>query len=76
MRYVRASPATVIAAMHDITLAIRFFERFLLMRDGRIVFDKPKDSLTAADLETVYGVGFARCGDHFVPVDEPGRAGG
>jgi iron complex transport system ATP-binding protein len=71
MRHVRDCAATVIAAMHDIALALRFFERFLLMRQGRIMGDKRRNDLSASDLARTYGVDFVRCGDHFVPVDEP-----
>ena len=50
MRHVAGSSAAVIAAMHDVNLALRFFERFLLMKNGRILFDKRKDELDAAEL--------------------------
>lgn len=67
MGYMRAAPASVLAAMHDLNLAVRWFDRFLLMKQGKIVYDKRKDELEAAMLEEVYGLGLKRCGDHFVP---------
>ena len=67
MRHAAAIPPAVVAAMHDLNLAVRYFDRFLLMKNGRILFDTRKDQLDAGDLETVYGIGLARCGDHFVP---------
>ena len=67
MRHVSRRSAAVIVALHDINLALRYFDRFLLMKDGRIVFDKHKDAVTGEDLEAVYGIRLTRCGDHFLP---------
>ncbi len=67
MAHMRASPAAVLAAMHDLNLAVRWFDRFLLMKQGKIVYDKRKDELDAAGLEEIYGLGLKRCHDHFVP---------
>ena len=67
MRHLQASPATALAAMHDLNLAARWFDRFLLMKQGRILFDVRKDELDPAALQEVYGLGLKRCGDHFVP---------
>lgn len=68
MRYVCASAPGVVAAMHDINLAVKNFERFLLMKHGRILFDRKKKELKADELETVYGIELKDCGDHFMPV--------
>lgn len=67
MRHASGVSATVIAAMHDINLALRYFERFLCMKNGRILFDKRKEELEAAELEEIYGIRLTRCGDTFVP---------
>ena len=67
MGHLRASPAAVLAAMHDLNLAVRWFDRFLLMKQGRIIYDMRKDELEAAGLEEIYGLGLKRCNDHFVP---------
>ena len=48
---------TVLAAMHDPTLAALYFPRLLLMAEGCIVADGPaEDVLTASLLQEVYGV--------------------
>lgn len=67
MRYAASVPAAVVAAMHDLNLALRYFDRFLLMKNGRILFDRQKDALDAAELEEVYGIPLHRSGDIFVP---------
>jgi len=67
MRYAAAAPCAIVAAMHDLNLAVRYFDRFLLMKDGRILFDRQKAELDAGELEAIYGIGLHRCGDHFVP---------
>ena len=68
MRHLRAGQAAVVAAMHDLNLAVAWFDRFLLMKQGRIIYDARKDELDPARLEEIYGLGLRRCGDHFVPV--------
>ena len=68
MRHLRAGPAAVVAAMHDLNLAAAWFDRFLLMKQGRIVYDARKDELDPARLAEIYGLSLRRCGDHFVPV--------
>jgi iron complex transport system ATP-binding protein len=67
MRYLRATPAAVLAAMHDLNLAVRHFDRFLLMKKGRILFDKHKDELDTAMLEEIYGLKLERYGNYFMP---------
>jgi len=48
---------TVLAAMHDPTLAALYFPRLLLMADGHIVADGPAEAvLTEPLLREVYGV--------------------
>jgi iron complex transport system ATP-binding protein len=66
MRYISAQNMVVMAAIHDINLALRYFNRFLLMKEGQILYDTRKDELTTAMLSEVYGIGFARSGDHFI----------
>lgn len=41
---------TVVLAMHDIALALRFTDRVVGVADGRIVFDEPSGGLSAEQL--------------------------
>ena len=48
---------TVIAVLHDLALAAHFFERVVVMADGRIVADGPPPvTLDDARIEAVFGV--------------------
>jgi iron complex transport system ATP-binding protein len=48
---------TVLAVMHDVTLASHFFPRLLLLDAGRLVADgPPADVLTGDRIQAVYGV--------------------
>ena len=48
---------TVIATLHDLTLAAEFAERVLILRDGRILADGPPDkALTEATLAQAFNV--------------------
>ncbi len=67
MRYAAGLEAGVVAAVHDLNGALQAFDRFLLMRHGRVVFDKRKDELDGAELEEIYGIRLARHGGYFVP---------
>ena len=67
MRYAALSKQTVLAALHDVNLALRYFDRFLLMKEGRILFDKRKSDLALPDLEETYGVQLNAYGGFFFP---------
>jgi iron complex transport system ATP-binding protein len=47
---------TVIAPVHDINLAARYFERFLLLKQGQLLADVSREQLTAALLTETYDV--------------------
>lgn len=48
---------TVIATLHDLTLAAEFAERVLILRNGRILADGPPDkALTEATLAQAFNV--------------------
>jgi iron complex transport system ATP-binding protein len=53
--------ACVVLALHDLTLALRFCERLVLLKDGRVLAAGPAESvLTPATIEAGYGIR-ARC---------------
>ena len=48
---------TILAAMHDLSLAARFCDRLVLLHEGRVLADgSPEQVLTPANLEQAYGV--------------------
>ena len=48
---------TVLAVLHDLVLAAHFFDRVLVMADGRIVADgPPATTLDDARIRSVFGV--------------------
>lgn len=52
----RSAGVTVLAAMHDVNLAALWFDRLLLLRDGRIAADGSPDEVLRPDLlEQVFG---------------------
>ncbi len=70
MRHIARTDCGIVVALHDLHLAQRYFDRFLLMKQGRILFDKRKNELAAPELEEIYGIRLRDCGDHFVPDDD------
>ncbi len=51
---------TVISPVHDINLAERFFERFLLLKEGQLLADVNRDQLTPELLTETYDVQVTR----------------
>jgi len=52
-----ADGVTVLAVMHDIGLAAHFFPRVLLLHDGRLAADGPRETVLTPDrIANVYGV--------------------
>lgn len=62
----------VIAVLHDLSLAARFADRIILMRDGKIAADgPPRDVLTAPLLRNVFGVEIVSIEQDGIPVVLP-----
>lgn len=49
----------VIAAMHDINQALRYADRFILLKDGQIFAAGDKTIMTPENLQAVYGINVA-----------------
>jgi phosphonate transport system ATP-binding protein len=49
-----ATGATLVASLHAVDLALRWFPRIVGMRDGRIAFDLPVDAVTPEMLAALY----------------------
>jgi iron complex transport system ATP-binding protein len=47
---------TVVASMHDINMAIKFFERFIFLKNGKQIADVKKNEITKELLREVFGV--------------------
>jgi phosphonate transport system ATP-binding protein len=45
---------TLVATMHDVSLALRYFPRLIALRDTRILFDKSPTEVSREDLEMLY----------------------
>jgi iron complex transport system ATP-binding protein len=56
LRRTSAAGTGVIAALHDLTLAIRFCDRLLLLAEGRLVADAPARALDVALVRDAYGI--------------------
>ena len=63
LRSVARGGAGVVAVLHDLTLAVRFCDRLIVLAGGRVVADGPPSALTDAVLSAAYGVDVVR-GEH------------
>jgi iron complex transport system ATP-binding protein len=53
---VRTEGVSAVVAIHDLNLALRFADRFLILKDGVIHAMGPKEALNPEIIEQVYGV--------------------
>jgi phosphonate transport system ATP-binding protein len=51
----KATNATVLCSLHQLDLAVRFAERIVALRAGRLVFDGPPSRLNSESVRTIYG---------------------
>lgn len=49
-----ATGATLVASLHAVDLALRWFPRVVGLRNGEVAFDRPNAEVTPAMLETLY----------------------
>ena len=62
---------TVLVSLHQVDYALRYCQRTIAMKDGRIVFDGPSSALTSAFLRDLYG---ASCESMFAGTIDKARA--
>ncbi len=53
---VREHDMAAIVSVHDINLAFRFVDHFLMLKEGRVHLSAAKEQVTAEDIEEVYGL--------------------
>ncbi len=63
LRSVARNGAGVVAVLHDLTLAVRFCDRLIVLAGGRVIADGPPSVLTDAVVAAAYGVDALR-GEH------------
>jgi iron complex transport system ATP-binding protein len=47
---------SAIVSLHDINLAMRFVDHFLMLKKGKVSFLAPKEKVKSEDIEDIYGV--------------------
>ncbi len=52
------SGASVVVSLHNIAMARRYCQRVIALHQGKIVFDGPPDTMSSAELKTIYGEEF------------------
>ncbi|MBV8045933.1 MAG: ATP-binding cassette domain-containing protein [Paludibacterium sp.] len=58
--FARERGHAVVAVLHDINHAMRYFDRLLLLKEGRLAGDLPAAALQAEMLRKLYGLPFAQ----------------
>jgi phosphonate transport system ATP-binding protein len=53
----REDGRTLVASMHSVDHALRWFDRVVALRDGRVVWDKPSAEVDSASLAQLYRLG-------------------
>lgn len=70
----QAESIATILVIHDINLALRFCDRFLLVRDGEVIAYGDRSVVTDETLSTTYDIGFTIAAVDGVPVAIPADA--
>jgi phosphonate transport system ATP-binding protein len=52
------SGVSVVVSLHNIAMARRYCQRVIALHQGKIVFDGPPDTMSSAELKTIYGEEF------------------
>lgn len=50
----REGDRTLVASLHSVPLALRYFSRVLALREGQLVFDLSAENVSSEDLEALY----------------------
>ena len=58
-KIVREKGLTAVVTIHDLNLALRFADRFLIMKEGCVYADGGADTVNADSIREVYGVAAA-----------------
>ena len=67
LRELSASGACVVAVLHDLSLAMRYADRILLMNQGQLVQQgTPAEVYASKQLERCFGIRIRRLGEHYV----------
>lgn len=56
---------TVITSIHDVNLAVEFFDRLIFMKDGKVLYDIRREDVTAQIISEVFDVKVGASGGHF-----------
>ncbi len=62
---------TAIVTMHDLNLAVRFANKFIMLKEGKIFAAGGKEILTSSNIRHVYGISAAIINNNGVPVIIP-----
>lgn len=75
LRRIARDGAAVLAIIHDLTLAMRFADRIVLMSDGRVAADgTPSEALTPDRIAAIFGISVNRVETSDGPLLIPSRA--
>jgi len=69
-----ANGATLVASLHAVDLALKWFPRLIGMREGEVVFDRPTAAVSTAMLHELYATEGRALPVQGVEVAEPARA--
>jgi iron complex transport system ATP-binding protein len=60
LKFCQERSLSLVAILHDIQQAIEYFERLILIKDGKIMADLPSDTAPQRELESLYEMDLER----------------
>ncbi len=64
--YLKSLNKTVISSVHDINLAIAYFDRIIILKKGRVIFDNIPSKLDKETIDEAYEIDSINCNNRFV----------
>ncbi len=66
LKYLKENKKTIIASVHDINLAIAFFDRIVILKKGKIIFNDKTDRIDKEIVDEAYEVDSNVCNARFL----------
>ncbi|WP_022670044.1 ABC transporter ATP-binding protein [Hippea alviniae] len=64
--YLKSLRKTIISSVHDINLALAYFDRVIILKDGRIIFDDSPNKITKEVIDEAYEINSISCSNRFI----------
>lgn len=65
LELITAGEKTVVTSIHDVNMAMQYFDRLIFLKEGRVLYDVPKEGVSALMIQEVFDVKVGGTAGHF-----------